>query len=300
MSNYKLKGIYTALFSLYDENLNVLKKSVNQLIDYNIGSGIKGFYVGGGTGECTVLPNKTRKQMLETVKEHDGDFEIIAHIGAGHFEDTMDLLEHANSVGVDAVSSLPPALTSYYSSDETYEYYKILSEKSKAPLLAYITPLLKCDIIGFVKKLMKLDNIIGIKLTIPDYHIFEQVKSLVGDDCNLLNGPDECMLAGLSMGADGAIGTTYNLMPKTACGIYNYFNNGDMKAALKCQNELNRVIDFLLQYSHNFAYWKLPLEVLDIDVGYTVFPSKILNSDEKKFVIDSMLKTQFKEETERK
>lgn len=298
MKNFKLEGVYTALFSLYDENMNVLKNSVDSLIDYNIQKGIRGFYVGGGTGECTVLPNRTRKQMLETVKAHSGKFETIAHIGAGHFEDTMDLLEHANSVGVDAVSSLPPSLTAYYSADETFEYYKILAEKSNAPVLAYITPMLQCDIIAFVKKLMELENIIGIKLTIPDYHLFEQIKAIVGEKCNLMNGPDECMLAGLSMGADGAIGTTYNIMPKTACEIYDSFMKGDMKQALHKQNQLNRVIDFLLSYNHNFAYWKLPLKVLGIDVGYTVKPSKLPDSDEIENVLTKLLETQFAKEIE--
>ena len=69
MDNIKFEGIYSATFSLYDENMNVLKGSVRKLIEYNLKGGVNGFYVGGNTGECTVLPNKTRKQMLETVKE---------------------------------------------------------------------------------------------------------------------------------------------------------------------------------------------------------------------------------------
>ncbi len=291
-----LKGIYSAIFSLYDENLNVLKDSVNKLIDYDIKGGVRGFYVGGGTGECVVLPNRTRMQMLETVKSKQDGFEIIAHVGAGHLEDTLELLEHANMVGVDAISSLPPSLTPYYSAEETLEYYKLLAKKSKAPLLAYITPVLNCDIMEFVKKLTKIDNICGIKLTIPNYHLFEQIKAATGEEFRLLNGPDECMLAGLAMGADGAIGSTYNIMPRTACGIYDNFVGKDVPAARKCQNKLNRVIELLLRYNHNFAYWKLPLTALGIDVGHTVAPSKIPDAAEAKSIIDELLKTEFANE----
>ena len=35
MDNIKFKGIYSATFSLYDENMNVLKDSVRKLIEYN-------------------------------------------------------------------------------------------------------------------------------------------------------------------------------------------------------------------------------------------------------------------------
>ena len=71
-SNILFEGVYSATFSVYDKEMNVIKPSIEKLIKYNLKNGIKGFYVGGNTGECTVLPNKTRMQMLETVKENSG------------------------------------------------------------------------------------------------------------------------------------------------------------------------------------------------------------------------------------
>ena len=283
-NNILFEGIYSATFSIYDKNMNVIKPSIEKLINYNLKNGIKGFYVGGNTGECTVLPNKTRMQMLETVKENAGDASVIAHIGAGHFDDTLELLEHANSVGVDAVSSLPPSLTSYYKPDEIIGYYKLLAQKSKSPLLAYMTPVLTCDPIWFAKEIMQIENIIGIKLTIPNYYTFEKMKLVNNGNINMLNGPDECMLAGLVMGADGAIGTTYNLLPKTACAIYDNFKSGNIKAAQENQHKLNRAIDILL--GNSLAVWKTPLTLLGADPGYTVAP-RIMPTQEK---IDEILK----------
>ena len=72
------KGVYSAIFSVYDENMNVKKDTVRKLVNYHLESGLSGFYVGGNTGECTVLPNKTRIQMLETVKEENKGGKIIA------------------------------------------------------------------------------------------------------------------------------------------------------------------------------------------------------------------------------
>ena len=286
MDNIKFKGIYSATFSLYDENMNVLKDSVRKLIEYNLKGGVNGFYVGGNTGECTVLPNKTRKQMLETVKEAAGNAQIIAHVGAGHLDDVDDLIEHANAVGVDAIASLPPSLTSYYSPEETVEYYKHLAKKSKSNVIAYITPVLKCDIMWFAKQIMSIDNVIGIKLTVPDYYLFEKIKLVNGGNINILNGPDEAMLAGLSMGADGAIGSTYNIVPVLACGIYDNFQNGDIKKALEYQHKLNRFIDVML--GGNLARWKTPLMLLGIDIGYTVAPAKMPSEDDIKEVIKKL------------
>ena len=99
----------------------------------------------------------------------------------------------------------------------------------------------------------------------------------------MLNGPDESMLSGLVMGADGAIGTTYNLMPATACRIYSNFKKNDVTEALNQQHKLNRCIDILL--GSNIAKWKAVLTVLDIDPGYTVDPARMPSESEVREVI---------------
>ena len=279
MSNILFEGTYAATFSIYDENMNVKKGSVEKLINYNAKNGLQGFYVGGNTGECTVLPNKTRKQMLEAVKEFaPAGAKIMAHVGAGHLEDVEDLISHANEVGVDAIASLPPSLTSYYKAEEIVDYYKHIASLSKSPVLSYVTPVLTCDVVWFANQIMTIENVIGLKVSIPNYYAFERLKMVNGGDINILNGPDECLVSGLAMGADGAVGTTYNLMPATAVNIYNEFKKGNIKEALKHQNRLNRLIDELA--GNNIATWKAVLDVIGIDPGYTIAPAKM--PDEKK------------------
>lgn len=58
------KGVYSAIFSVYDRSMHAKKDTVRGLVDYQLAGGVKGFYVGGNTGECTVLPARTRKEML--------------------------------------------------------------------------------------------------------------------------------------------------------------------------------------------------------------------------------------------
>lgn len=267
-------GIHSALFSVYDENMNVKKDTVAKLVDYQLAGGVSGFYVGGNTGECTVLPNKTRKQMLETVVEANaGRGRIMAHIGAGHYDDVMDLLEHANSQPVDAVASLPPSLQSYYGHNETIAYYKDLAKKSKHPVYAYVTPisLQHSELVSFAQELAGIDNVAGIKVTIPDYYKFAMINQIDGGRLNNLNGPDEMLICGLSIGADGAVGSTYNVIPKVAVKIYESYRKGDMKTALEYQNKLNAFVQKLL-VGKGMGYWKATMTLLGFDMGYTVFP----------------------------
>ena len=288
MNNVLFKGVFSATFSIYDKDMRVKRDSVEKLIKYNSENGIKGFYVGGNTGECNVLPKKTRMEMLETVKAvAPENSQIIAHIGAGIFEDTKELIAHANKIGVDAMSSLPPSLSSYYKPDEAIEYYKQIAALCEKPLLAYVTPAaLSCNPVWFSEEIMKIDNIIGLKCTIPNYYYFERIKRINGGNINLLNGPDECMLAGLIMGADGAIGTNYNLLPKVACGIYDSFAKGDMKAALEYQSKLNNNVDMLI--GNGVVHWKQALRLLDIDPGYTVAPAHVHTESELNELLDKL------------
>ena len=84
MSNQKmqLKGVYSALFTIYDEQLNIKKDAVHKLMRFHQENGLRGFYVGGNSGEAMVLPVKTRMDMLETVMEEKKDSTVIAQIGA--------------------------------------------------------------------------------------------------------------------------------------------------------------------------------------------------------------------------
>jgi N-acetylneuraminate lyase len=89
---------------------------------------------------------------------------------------------------------------------------------------------------------------IGLKWTSYDYFTMHRIKELRGGDINVVNGPDECLLCGLSMGADGGIGATYNVMPKLFQKIYVSFRAGDLKAAQDAQFKANKLIGILLKF----------------------------------------------------
>lgn len=274
-SKNKFNGIMSAIFSVYDKNLNVIDDSVKQMVSYQLKNGLSGFYVGGNTGECSVLPIKSRKQMLESVvNANSGRGKIIAHIGASRINDVYELIDHANELNIDAIASLPLPLLPYYDMDETVKYYRIISERSKVPVFAYITGVLNCDLVEFTKKIIELDNIAGLKISVPDYYTFGRVKQLVEGNKSILNGPDESLICGLIEGADGAIGTTYNALPRLAVSIYDAFKNNNTVLALENQNKMNAIIDLFI--NENIAWWKTLMTFVGVeDMGYTIEPQRM-------------------------
>ena len=274
MQEKNFSGVMPAIFSVYDKQRNVIKETVDKMVDYHIENGMNGFYVGGNTGECTILPNKTRMQMVEAVKQSNkGRVPIIAHVGSSHIDDVYELIDHANEVGVDAVASLPPSLTSYYEMDEIIEYYKIIAKRSKVPIFAYVTGVLQGDLVEFSKTISSIENVAGVKMSVPDYFAFGKIKSACREDFTIISGADETMICGLIEGADGAIGTTYNMLPKLASTIYKDFKEGRNQSALENQRKMNGIIDLLI--SSNIAEWKAVMSFLGFDMGYTVEPQRI-------------------------
>ena len=110
-----------------------------------------------------------------------------------------------------------------------------------------------------------------------------QVKELNDGRINLINGPDETLLCGLVMGADGGIGSTYNIMPGWFVQLYKSFRQNDLQTAQENQYRINRVIRILLHYGENGVNksLKTALSLMGFDSGRAVFPARELSSDEQ-------------------
>ena len=154
------------------------------------------------------------------------------------------------------------------------------------------------ELYSFAKELSEIDNIAGLKITIPDYFKFALVNQIDGGRLNNLNGPDEMLLSSLAIGADGAIGTTYNIVPKVAVKIFNSFKEGDLKTALEYQNKLNAFILAMFSFvnGRGLGYWKACLSLLGYDMGYTVFPSTPVNEEDLKVLKEKLTEIKFFEE----
>lgn len=283
MHDHKLfQGIYSAIFSVYDRDLQVKRETIEKLVDYQLENGLRGFYVGGNTGECAVLPVSVRIQMADAVeKANSGRGQIMIHVGANSIRDVYALIDDANERKIDAIASLPPSLQNYYSFDEIVEYYRIIAKRSRHPVYAYITNFLQGDLVAFAEKILQIKHIYGLKISVPDYFNFGKITQINGGNINILNGPDETMICGLMEGADGAIGTSYNILPAQAVKIYNLFLQGDVKRAREEQNKLNEMINIVL--GNNLAYWKGVMTLMGFDMGYTVEPQKM--PDEKDLIL---------------
>ena len=280
-SNIMFTGVMSALVSCIDENENVKEDSMRRLMNWHLKEGFSGFYLTGGTGEGPVLQKKTRMKIAEIAKDEAGSrCKLIAHVGAIDLTTAKELARHAGQIGLDAISSVPPFFFGYGEA-QIADYYKALSDASGLPVLMYASPLSGVNITwDMVDRLMDVPNMIGLKWTNYDYFTMHRIKNLRGGNINVINGPDECLLCGLTMGADGGIGATYNVMPKLFSKVYSSYKSGDLEAAREAQFQANKLIEVLLKFGVVCGL-KDMLCMIGYDCGYQVYPQKRFTDDER-------------------
>jgi len=295
-SNVLFKGIMSALVTPIDADGNLMENAARKLMDWHLREGFSGFYICGGTGEGPVLQVKDRMRMAEIAKEHVGDRgHVISHVGAVDLMSAVKLAEHAGKIGLDAISSVPPFFF-HYGEREIKQYYSAISEASGIPLLMYASPLSGVNITwDMVDRLMDIPNMIGLKWTDYNYFTMHRIKELRGGNINVINGPDETLLCGLTMGADGGIGATYNVMPKLFQKIYTSYQDGQMDIARATQYKANKVIEILLQYGVGVGIKDI-LQMIGLDCGYTVYPSKRFTTEEQAAFRAALKALRFEEE----
>lgn len=284
----KFTGIMPALITPLnaDEtiNLDTLKKQIAYLSSKNA----DGFYVAGATGEGLALKTENRAILAEEAVKAAGDKPCILQVASTDYADAIWLAKHAESVGAAAISATPPLFFSY-DADDVYNYYKGLANAVHIPLMIYFNPAAGFNVnADFAARAFEVDNITAIKWTSSNYYEMMRLKDLTNGEMNIINGPDEMLLMGLCAGADGGIGSTYNLFMDGIRGVYDAFRAGEVDRARDEQYRTNRLITVLLKYKLIPAI-KAVLMQLGYDVGYATFPMHRYTNEYGRRILDELL-----------
>ncbi len=281
VDNKIVKGVYSALVSPIDQNGNLKKDVLCDLIDWQLAQGMQGFYITGATGEGCQMKKEARMELVETAIRHiNGRAPAVVHIAAANMEDAKEFALQAKAAGATALSATPPPTTAY-SEAELYEYYKELSSVCDLPFLVYAQKYFQqSSIVGFFEKLMELPNIAGLKYTRSSYYEMNQLTQLNGRNINVINGPDEMLICGLVMGADGGIGSTYNVMPQQFRQLFEAYQAGDLKTAKEIQEAVNAVVAVIIRHGV-IPTVKYMLTMLGFEVGEVEKPGKVFSEEEK-------------------
>ena len=238
----KYQGVIPAFYACYDAEGNISTEGVKALTRHLIAKGVKGVYVGGSSGECIYQHVDERKAVLEAVmSEAKGKLTVIAHVGCNNTADSVELARHAESVGVDAIASIPPI---YFHLPEygIAQYWNDISAAApNTDFVIYNIPQLAGVALttSLLREMKKNPRVIGVKnSSMPT----QDIQMWHDEDLLVFNGPDEQFISGLAVGACAGIGGTYAVMPELFLKVYEHFQKGEMEAARQIQNEIDHII----------------------------------------------------------
>lgn len=241
----KYKGIIPAFYACYDEEGNISPERTRAFTQYLLDKGVQGVYVCGSSGECIYQGKEERKVTLENVMAvAKGKMTVIAHVGCNNTEDSRELARHAEGLGVDAIASIPP-IYFHLPDDSIAQYWNDISAAApNTDFVIYNIPQLAGVALSMnlYKKMLENPNVIGVKnssMPVQDIQMFKDVK---GADSVVFNGPDEQLVSGLAIGADGGIGGTYAVMPELYLKIKELVDAGEIAKAREIQNTADRII----------------------------------------------------------
>ncbi|SHN31530.1 N-acetylneuraminate lyase [Cyclobacterium lianum] len=280
----KITGLIAATFAPYNEQGEINPEIIPSYASALKRQGIGGVFINGTTGEGAAL-SLTEKQVLmqKWAREQNNQFKVLAMLGGSNQKEAMSLGKFAADLQLYGVAVTAPYYFRPANVEQLVAYLAPIAAASpNLPFYFYHIPLLTRVELPMLQLLEvaaeKIPNFAGIKYTHNNLMEFNQCLRHEGGKYDVLWGWDETFLAGLAMGARGAVGSTYNFAASLYLDIFRAFEAGDMQKALRLQE---RSVDFIHLYGQygGPAAGKAILKLCGIDCGHFRSPVTSLDSE---------------------
>lgn len=233
------RGSMTALVTPF-KNGAVDEKAFRDLIDWQIAEGTSGLVPVGTTGESPTLSHEEHHRVVEIcIDQAKGRVPVIAGAGSNSTREAVELAQHAEKAGADAVLVVTP----YYNKptqEGMYQHFKAVNDAIGIPIIIYnIPPRSVVDMsIETMSRLFELKNIAGVKDATANLARVSQQRHALGPDFIQLSGEDMTALAYMAAGGHGCISVVANVAPKPCADLMSAVFKGDYAEALKIQDRL--------------------------------------------------------------
>lgn len=295
MNKVKFSDLIAATVTPMDNNGEINLKSIDAYADYLIKQGVEGVFVCGTTGEGLLLDIDERKKVAEAWMKHANQLKILVHVGSTSYKMSADLAEHAQKINVNAISAMGPCFLQPERVIELVHFNKKIAERAdKTPFYYYHIPSTSGVDLNMVKFLEEAEKEIptlnGIKYTSYDTMQMQECIDYNDRRFDILHGHDETLLMGLILGADGGIGTSYNVTAKHFNKLIAEFRNGNINKAVEMQAQSLPLIRIMVKYVNAVVGIKAILNIMGVDCGPCRLPLQNLNRSEMKS-LENELKT---------
>jgi 4-hydroxy-tetrahydrodipicolinate synthase len=210
-------------------------------VEWQISEGSSGLVPVGTTGESPTLSHAEHKRVVELCVEVAAKrVPVIAGAGSNNTLEAIELAQHAEAVGADALLVVTP----YYNKPTQkglIAHYEAIADAVSLPIIIYNIPGrsvidMSPETMGALAKAHK--NIVGVKDATGKIERVSEQRITCGADFVQLSGEDATALGFNAHGGTGCISVTANVAPRLCAEFQAATLAGDYAKALEYQDRL--------------------------------------------------------------
>ena len=268
-----LEGLIAATFTPFypngELNLKIIPEYARRLKE----EGVRGVFVCGSSGEGLLMATDERKAVAEAWMPFAEEcFRIIIHVGSTSTKIAGELSAHAASIGAFAIGCMGPCCFQPQNAPDLVAFCaEVASAAPQTPFYYYHIPNTSGVYVNMDEFLAEagkiIPNLAGIKYTSSDLMQMLECITMENGKYDILHGHDELLVNGMLMGANAAIGTTYNFMGPVFNSLIKKFRERKLEEAVVIQKQVNEIIKILLSSGNPITGGKAMLKMSGIDCG---------------------------------
>ena len=235
------QGSIPALVTPFTDEGAVDEQAFAAHVEWQISEGSSGLVPVGTTGESPTLSHDEHKRVVELCVEVAAKrVPVIAGAGSNNTVEAIELAQHAEAVGADALLVVTP----YYNKPTQkglIAHYKAIAEAVSLPIIIYNIPGrsvidMSPETMGALAQAHK--NIVGVKDATGKIERVSEQRITCGPDFVQLSGEDATALGFNAHGGTGCISVTANVAPRLCAEFQAATLAGDYAKALTYQDRL--------------------------------------------------------------
>ncbi len=258
------RGTFTALVTPFTPSNQIDTAAYRQLIDSQFDHGVTGIVPVGTTGESPTLSHDEHKQVISLAVEYArGRGPVIAGTGSNSTDEAIDLTQHAEAAGCEAVLQVCP----YYnkpSQEGLYQHFKAIAQSTTCRIMLYSIPGRSSIEIGVdtaVRLAGDCPNIVSIKEAGGSVERVNELVAALPGTFTVLSGDDSLTLAFMAVGAVGVVSVASNLIPRALSDIVSAALRDDYASARATHRKFYRLMNTLMKLDTNPVPIKTALEI---------------------------------------
>lgn len=229
-------GCYTALITPFaNETETIDSDGLNQLVAFQIESGIAGILAVGTTGESPTLEWKEHIRVIESIASQTKDRCLcIAGTGSNNTKESLNATEHAANLGVDAALLVDPYYNGPSSQEIRREYVAPVARRfPQLSIIPYVIPgrtgaQLFAEDIALLNR--EYANVNTVKEATGNIDNMKKTRTCCGPDFTILSGDDGLtfqMMTDPEIAASGVISVVSNIAPGAVTKMVSLLEAGE-------------------------------------------------------------------------